>query len=103
MRLGRRCEDLGFQFERPELDAIYKKFVVLADKIKTVENHHLLELIRGCASAAWPQPNVQGPAALAPGRMPFGPTRPSRARGSNLGRADGNVPIARVPFSAISC
>ena len=44
--LGRRCEDLGFQFERPELDAIYKKFVVLADKVKTVENHHLLELIR---------------------------------------------------------
>lgn len=44
--LGRRCEELGLHFERPELDAIYKKFVVLADQIKTVENHHLLELIR---------------------------------------------------------
>jgi 2-isopropylmalate synthase len=44
--LGRRCELLGFQFERPQLDAIYKKFLVLADQIKTVENHHLLELIR---------------------------------------------------------
>ena len=44
--LGRRCEELGFQFERPELDAIYKKFVILADQIKTVENRHLLELIR---------------------------------------------------------
>jgi 2-isopropylmalate synthase len=44
--LGLRFEALGFQFERSELDAIYKKFVVLADQIKTVENHHLLELIR---------------------------------------------------------
>ena len=43
--LGRRCELLGFQFERPQLDAIYKKFLVLADQIKTVEDHHLLELI----------------------------------------------------------
>ena len=44
--LGRRCEQLGFTFERPVLDGVYKKFLVLADKVKTVENHHLLELIR---------------------------------------------------------
>jgi hypothetical protein len=44
--LGRRCELLGFQFERPQLDAVYKKFLVLADRIKTVEDHHLLELIQ---------------------------------------------------------
>ena len=38
--LGRRCEQLGFTFERPVfLDGVYKKFLVLADKVKTVENH----------------------------------------------------------------
>src|SRR5205823_7045361 len=29
-----------------ELDEIYRKFVVLADEIKHVHDHHLLELIR---------------------------------------------------------
>jgi 2-isopropylmalate synthase len=43
--LGLRCEQLGFQFDRRELDEIYRRFVVLADKIKHVEEHHLLELI----------------------------------------------------------
>jgi hypothetical protein len=44
--LGLRCEQLGFTFDRRELDEIYRRFVVLADKIKHVEEHHLLELIR---------------------------------------------------------
>src|SRR5205823_2263578 len=44
--LNLRCEQLGYQFERRELDEIYRKFVVLADKIKHVEDHHLMELIR---------------------------------------------------------
>ncbi len=44
--LGLRCEQLGFQFDRRELDEIYRAFVVLADKIKHVEEHHLLELIQ---------------------------------------------------------
>jgi 2-isopropylmalate synthase len=44
--LGLRCAQLGFQFDRRELDEIYRRFVVLADKIKHVEEHHLLELIR---------------------------------------------------------
>jgi 2-isopropylmalate synthase len=44
--LGLRCEQLGYQFERRELDEVYRKFVVLADQIKKVEDHHLLELIR---------------------------------------------------------
>jgi 2-isopropylmalate synthase len=45
--LSLRCEQLGFQFERRELDEIYRRFVVLADQIKHVEDHHLVELIRG--------------------------------------------------------
>jgi len=44
--LGLRCAQLGFQFDRRELDEIYRRFVVLADRVKHVEEHHLLELIR---------------------------------------------------------
>src|SRR5205807_4101201 len=29
-----------------ELDEVYRRFVVLADRIKNVEDHHLLQLIR---------------------------------------------------------
>src|SRR5450432_1290145 len=44
--LSIRCEQLGCQFDRRELDEVYRRFVVLADKIKHVEEHHLLELIQ---------------------------------------------------------
>jgi len=44
--LGLRCGQLGYQFDRRALDDIYRRFVRLADKIKKVEDHHLLELIR---------------------------------------------------------
>src|SRR6202051_4411683 len=52
--LGLRCEQLGYQFDRRELDEVYRRFVVLADQIKHVADHHLLDLIRethlGCSS-----------------------------------------------------
>src|SRR5438309_9606263 len=44
--LAMRCEQLGYLFDRRALDDIYRRFVRLADKIKHVEDHHLLELIR---------------------------------------------------------
>jgi len=44
--LNIRCEQLGYGFDRYALDDIYRRFVRLADKIKHVEDHHLLELIR---------------------------------------------------------
>ena len=44
--LGRRYEKLGYQFDRRELDDVYRRFVLLADEIKTVHDHHLLELVR---------------------------------------------------------
>ncbi|PYX55781.1 MAG: 2-isopropylmalate synthase [Acidobacteria bacterium] len=44
--LAMRCEQLGYQFNRRALDDIYRRFVRLADRIKHVEDHHLLELIR---------------------------------------------------------
>jgi homocitrate synthase-like protein len=43
--LGLRCEQLGHAFDRRELDEVYRRFVVLADKIKVVEDHHLMQLI----------------------------------------------------------
>jgi len=85
--LGRRCEELGFHFERIELDRIYKKFVVLADRIKTVENHHLLELIR----EAQPMPRFpQNDAA-------------ERATAAPVGGADGHStkPVFPSPPSSI--
>jgi 2-isopropylmalate synthase len=44
--LSLRCEQLGYKFERRDLDEIYRKFVVLADQIKHVHDHHLLGLIQ---------------------------------------------------------
>src|ERR1700687_5618092 len=50
--LALRCEQLGHQFDRRELDEVYRKFVVLADRIKKVQDSHLLELIQDVASGA---------------------------------------------------
>jgi hypothetical protein len=63
--LGLRCEQLGFQFDRRELDEIYRRFVVLADQIKHVQEHHLLELIEQTHGAAGriPPGHVEAPAA----------------------------------------
>ena len=44
--LGIRCAQLGFEFDRRELDEVYRHFVVLADRTKRVEDHHLVALIR---------------------------------------------------------
>ena len=62
--LGLRCEQLGFHFERKRLDAIYRAFVVLADQIKHVEDHHLLKLIENMQDGA-PAPTEIAFAAVA--------------------------------------
>jgi 2-isopropylmalate synthase len=43
--LGMRCAELGYAFDRRDLDPIYKRFVALADQIKSVEDRHLLAII----------------------------------------------------------
>ncbi len=48
--LALRCQQLGHNFERRELDEIYRKFVILADRIKRVQDSHLLELIHDVTS-----------------------------------------------------
>lgn len=71
--LGIRCEQLGYQFDRRTLDEVYRRFVRLADKIKHVEDHHLLELIRDTHKPATtatpliePIPAIKAVAAAAP-------------------------------------
>lgn len=43
--LGLRCEQLGFEFSRRELDRVYKRFIALADLIKIVEDDDLIRII----------------------------------------------------------
>jgi 2-isopropylmalate synthase len=58
--LALRCEQLGHQFERRELDEIYRRFVVLADRIKKVQDSHLLELIQDVTSGMVSNPETAG-------------------------------------------
>jgi 2-isopropylmalate synthase len=53
--LAQRCEKLGHQFERHDLDEVYRRFVILADTIKHVEDQHLIELIREAKGEAKPK------------------------------------------------
>ena len=43
--LGKRCQQLGYELSRRDLDAIYRRFVALADRVKTVEDRHLRQMI----------------------------------------------------------
>ena len=43
--LALRCEELGFQLERRELDQVYRQFILLADRVKAVNDNQILELI----------------------------------------------------------
>jgi 2-isopropylmalate synthase len=43
--LSLRCEQLGFSLDRRELDRVYREFVLLADRTKTVQDSQIVELI----------------------------------------------------------
>ena len=58
-----RYEKLGFSFERAQLDDVYRRFVALADKIKTIEDGHLLELVRDVPSRTATLPDSAGKTA----------------------------------------
>src|SRR5947209_2072994 len=70
--LGLRCEQLGYQFDRRELDEVYRRFVVLADRIKKVQDSHLLELIQDLAASS-------GNNAVSPAIKKFPPLAASMA------------------------
>jgi len=89
--LALRCEQLGHQFERRELDEVYRKFVVLADRIKKVQDSHLLELIQDVTRGDVSRGHVgSSDAAGSPGKkfppatatLPF-PRAASAAAGAN--------------------
>jgi 2-isopropylmalate synthase len=94
--LSLRYEQLGHQFDRRELDDIYRRFVVLADKIKTVTDQHLHELIReirGAARHVPPPAETHQPTAIPPAtagqntghfQKPFPATMAADANGSIL-------------------
>ncbi len=64
--LAMRCEQLGYNFERRELDEVYRRFIVLADRIKRVQDSHLLELIHDFAGSGFAAPKFPPAAAAIP-------------------------------------
>lgn len=57
--LRQRCEQLGFEFSRRELDRVYKRFVAVADRLKVVNDRELRQII----SEEVPQTAAQCPLA----------------------------------------
>jgi len=62
--LGLRCEQLGFQLERRELDVIYQQFLALADRHKIIADHEILELIAKAREKKGPDISTAVPHAL---------------------------------------
>jgi 2-isopropylmalate synthase len=44
--LNKRCQDLGFELTRDELDRVYHRFITLADRKKGVRNDEIIAIIR---------------------------------------------------------
>jgi 2-isopropylmalate synthase len=62
--LGLRCEQLGFQLDRRELDAVYRNFLVLADRSKSVDDRQILELVRNGRSLPTGSPSSPSSGAM---------------------------------------
>ena len=95
--LGLRCEQLGFQLDRRELDHVYRQFLALADRTKDVDERHILKLIktaRGEYSGADVAAELPGTSVVSngttvgqshPGAIPI--PHPSKSNGSVYGAA----------------
>jgi isopropylmalate/homocitrate/citramalate synthase len=94
--LAIRCEQLGYQFDRRELDAVYRDFVKLADRIKHVQDHHLLELLSAAKAPAHTVAPVQSQAGSAAATAGMGER--SREPISKQSKTNFHVPI--IPFLA---
>ena len=77
--LGLKCAELGHQFDRRELDDVYRRFVVLADRIKNVDDHHLLQLIREVEGLRMPPARVDTLPLAAAASAPSGHSAAPRA------------------------
>jgi len=47
--LAKRCQDLGFEFRRDQLDVMYQRFTALADRKKGVRNDEIIALAKEVA------------------------------------------------------
>jgi len=74
-----RCEQLGFQLDRHDLDHVYRLFLALADRVKAVDDSRLRELVRQAQAASQseepverkhPIPTPALPAFFGAGRIP---------------------------------
>jgi 2-isopropylmalate synthase len=61
--LGKKCQQLGHELSRRDLDRLYRRFVDLADRIKVVEDRHLLAIMQ----EEFAEANVQGVHGAQPG------------------------------------
>jgi 2-isopropylmalate synthase len=86
--LAMRCEQLGHKFERRELDEVYRRFVILADRIKRVQDSHLLELIHDIANGNQPAARKFPPVASAGAPLP----RAASAAAGSQEPFPGNLP-----------
>ena len=50
--LNDRCKDLGFDLDRAELDAVYTRFIAMADRKKGLRNEEIAALVRETAGKA---------------------------------------------------
>ena len=50
--LKQRCQDLGYELNKEELDLVYHGFITLADRVKGVRNDEIIDLVK--ASMAEP-------------------------------------------------
>ena len=73
--LALRCEQLGHQFERRELDEVYRRFVILADRIKKVQDSHSARTDPGCHEERG-QPGPHSGRCPPPGARSFRPQPP---------------------------
>jgi isopropylmalate/homocitrate/citramalate synthase len=102
--LALRCEQLGHQFDRRELDEVYRKFVVLADRIKKIQDSHLLELIqdisRGVSTGDAGGQSKKFPPAAASLSFPRSASAAVGAGDSHPAHVSGNAGQAQVsiPF-----
>jgi 2-isopropylmalate synthase len=62
-----RCEKLGFQLDRHELDQVYRLFLALADHAKAVDDSQVLDFVRRARTTH------SSPAAIERAHTPSGP------------------------------
>jgi len=62
--LAKKCSQFGVEFCRQDLDRVYRRFVALADHVKTVSDDQLQSLIREeFPQFAMPEPGMRGGSA----------------------------------------